>query len=88
MNLELNFSEIRIRAERWVGELIQAQKAAVGLNPGTRPNRKHGGTMKAPPSIPTLSDAGIDKKLSSRSQQLAAVPEKKFNEMPRLIRAG
>ncbi len=28
-----------------------------------------------------LADAGIDKKLSARAQQLAAVPEKKFNAM-------
>jgi hypothetical protein len=37
--------------------------------------------MLAPPSIPTLADAGIDKKLSSRAQKLAAVPEPKFEGM-------
>ena len=30
---------------------------------------------------PTLADAGIDKKLSSRAQKLAAVPESKFEGM-------
>ena len=30
---------------------------------------------------PTLADAGIDKKLSSRAQKLAAVPEDKFEGM-------
>ena len=30
---------------------------------------------------PTLADAGIDRKLSSRAQKLAAVPEEKFEAM-------
>jgi hypothetical protein len=34
---------------------------------------------------PTLADAGIDKKLSSRTQQLAAVPEKKSTRCVWLI---
>ncbi len=37
--------------------------------------------MEPPEHIPTLSDAGIDKKLSSRAQKMAAVPEEKFEEM-------
>jgi hypothetical protein len=56
--------EFRIRAERRVGELIQAQKATVGLNPGTRikgGNSRAGGSIQAPPDRPTLSDASIDK---------------------------
>ena len=31
--LEVEATEIRIRAERWLGELIKAQKETVGLNP-------------------------------------------------------
>ena len=61
-------TEIRIRAERRLGELIKWQKESVGLNPGTRPSRKDGGTMLEPPSkIPTLAEAGISKKLSALS---------------------
>ncbi len=37
--------------------------------------------MQAPPSIPTLAEGGIDKKLSSRAQKLAAVEEGKFESM-------
>ncbi len=61
-------SAVPLRARR-LGELIIAQKETVGLNPGTRPSREHGGSMQAPPSIPTLSEAGIDKKLSSRAEE-------------------
>jgi hypothetical protein len=73
-----NAAEIRFRGERRVGELIIEQKVTVGLNPGTRPNKEHGGSMKAPGSIPTLADAGIDKKLSSRAQ--FTFPEKSESE--------
>lgn len=72
--LEVDAGEIRLRSERRLGELIVAQKETVGLNPGTRPSKEHGGSMEAPPSIPTLASAGIDKKLSSRAQKMAAVP--------------
>jgi hypothetical protein len=70
-------AEIRIRAERRLGEMLREQKETVGLNTGTaglgRPSL--GGTKKEPPkSIPTLADIGINKKLSSRAQKLAAVP--------------
>ena len=43
-------------------------------NEGTRPSVEHGGSMKAPPSIPTLRDIGITKKQSARAQKLAAIP--------------
>jgi hypothetical protein len=57
----------------------------VGLAKGA----EHGGRKRkidgarSEPSIqrPTLAEAGIDKKLSARAQKIAAVPEKKFNEM-------
>ena len=66
-------AEIRIRAERRVGELVEAQKATVRL---ARPavGSKVIGSKRVPikDTRPSLSDAGIDKKLSSRAQQLAA----------------
>jgi len=74
-DLEVDAAEIRLRAERRLGELIAAQKAGLGLNRGTR----LGGSSKEPPDDrPKLSDAGIDKKLSSRAQKLAAVPRDEF----------
>lgn len=83
--LEIDAAEIRVRAERRVGELIQAQKASVGLAKGNagRGRPKLGGTKKELPknTPPTLADAGIDKRLSARGQQLAAVPEKQFEKL-------
>jgi hypothetical protein len=74
--LEVDAAEIRIRAERRLGELIAEQKAGDGLNTGAR-----GIGKSAVPSgnrTPTLAEAGIDKKLSSRAQKLAAVPNDEF----------
>jgi len=77
--MEIDAAEIRIRAERRLGEMIGEQKRTVGLNPGTRPNRQHGGTMQEPPSDkPTLAAVGIDKKLSSRAQAIASIPQEDF----------
>jgi hypothetical protein len=79
--LIINAMEIQVRAERRLGELIKAQKETVGLATGG----EHGGRTKidgsrAAPSNarPTLADAGIDKKLSSRAQKLASLPGEDF----------
>lgn len=66
----LSSAEIRMRAERCLGELIKAQKETVGLNAGAR-----GIGASAVPTenrTPTLADPGIDKKLSMRAQRVAA----------------
>ncbi len=65
-------SEIRIRAERRLGEMIRTQKETVGLGQGRRTDivPKENYVEK-----PTLSDAGISKKLSSRSQAIARIPD-------------
>jgi phage N-6-adenine-methyltransferase len=79
--LEIDAAEIRIRAERRLGELLLEQKATVGLATGG----EHGGRPKidgsrAEPSNarPTLADIGVDKKLSSHAQKVAAIPEAEF----------
>ena len=79
--LEIDAGEIRLRAERRLGELLKAQKESVGLNHGARPGKT--GTKGVPllDSRPKLSEAGIDKKLSARSQQLAAIPGERFESM-------
>lgn len=76
--LEVDAAEIRIRAERRLGELIAAQKAGPGLaKPGVKPA---GNSVVSNDRIqvPKLSDSGISKDLSSRAQKLAAVPEAEF----------
>jgi hypothetical protein len=82
--LEIDAAEIRIRAERRLGEMIVEQKQTVGLNRGSagtmRGKDASGGAVVEPPedTRPTLASAGIDKKLSSRSQAIAAIPKSDF----------
>jgi N6-adenosine-specific RNA methylase IME4 len=92
--LEINAAEIRIRAERRMGELLTAQKAGKGLATGTRGqlkgSRASGGSVVAPPekSTLTLDELGISRKLSARSQAIAAVPVKAFETRIATWRAG
>lgn len=72
-------AEIKIRAERRLGEMIREQKETVGLNRGLVGTRLSGSKQEPlRDDRPTLADAGIDKKLSSRAQKLAAIPEEHF----------
>jgi N6-adenosine-specific RNA methylase IME4 len=78
-NLEADAFDLRVRAERKLGEMIVSQKETVGLNVGGRPKT---GTSEEPVSKPgPLAEAGIDKKLSARAQKLNAIPPAKFEEM-------
>ena len=83
-SLEIDASEIRIRAERRLGEMLAAQKADGGLNKGVRLAGNEAGRGQGSPAVvaddhrPKLADAGISKDLSSRAQKLAAVPEDEF----------
>lgn len=76
--MEVDAAEIRIRAERRLGEMLAAQKADGGLNSG---KLKQGPAVVCDDHGKTalkLADAGISKDLSSRAQKLAAVPEAEF----------
>lgn len=82
--LEIDAAEIRIRAERRLGEMMAAQRETVGLASGG----EHGGRARidgsrSDPSMarPTLADAGIDKHLADRARKLAAVPDQQFESM-------
>lgn len=82
--LEVDAAEIRIRAERRLGEMLTQQKADGGLNKGTTVTGNKPGAGQGSPAVvtndrrPKLSDAGISKDLSSRAQKLAAVPDHEF----------
>lgn len=80
-SLEIDCAEIRMRAERRLGEMIRGQKQTTGLNQGAVAGKTGSRGVPVLDSRPTLADAGIDKKLSSRAQKLAAVPESKFEGM-------
>ncbi len=62
-DVPVDAAEIRMRAERRLGELIRAQRETVGLAPAGRP-RKIGSDEEPISKPPTLADAGIDKKRS------------------------
>jgi hypothetical protein len=74
--LEVQAAEIRIRAERRIGELMAAQRDAGKLAEG---HRYTGGSETDPPAQPTLSDAGIDKHLADRARKMAAIPADEFD---------
>jgi hypothetical protein len=84
-SLEVDAAEIRLRAERRLGEMLLDQKAGPGLASGARgqlAGKKAGGqalvTHEGQKTAPKLADAGISYDLSSRAQKLAAVPEAEF----------
>lgn len=73
-------AEVRLRAERKLGEILAKTPKATGAkgNPGGRGAkivRSPNGTAQ-----PTLAASGITKKISSRAQTLAAIPEEEFEE--------
>ncbi len=67
--LECDAAEIRIRAERRLGELLDGEVA-----PGRRPNVHNDGQLEKL----RLADLGVDRNLSSRAQALARLPEAEF----------
>jgi N6-adenosine-specific RNA methylase IME4 len=85
-DLEADAIEIRMRAERRLGEMLVEQKATVGFNKGAAGSAGPGRGNAVPienrvSNVPTLAEAGIDKKLSSRAQKLAQVSPERFEQM-------
>ena len=78
-SLEIDAAEIRIRAERKLGELIDKQKSSVGLNSGRAGRNPIAVDSYDRDTRPKLSDVGISKDLSSRAQKLAAIPQDEFD---------
>lgn len=78
--LEIEAAEIRIRAERRLGELMAGQKATVGVARGQL-RRGVENTPREPDAAPTLAEAGIDKNLAKRARTYAAVPEQQFEKL-------
>lgn len=78
--LEVHAAEIRIRAERRIGELMAAQRDAGLLSSGAQGtgSNQYEVRVSAQPA-PTLAEAGIDKNLADRARKYAAIPEDEFN---------
>lgn len=84
--LEIQSAQLRFRAERKLGELIVAQKETVGLNTGSRGQlrgKDNSGSAKSEQpedDRPRLADIGVDRKLSSKAQKLAALDSAAFEQ--------
>jgi phage N-6-adenine-methyltransferase len=76
--LEVDAAEIRIRAERRVGELLAQQRESEGLAKPPGANQFKDRVDRGPEAIPTLAEAGIDKHLADRARKLAALPVREF----------
>lgn len=77
-DMEAQCAEIRLRAERKIGQLQIERKKTGDLHRGGRPS-KTGSSLE--PVSPTLEDLGIDKKLSMRAQGLAGIADRAFEGM-------
>jgi hypothetical protein len=77
LQLEIDAVQIRIRAERRLGEMIKAQKETVGLAKG---QLRRGASVAPREDKPTLKAAGIDKHLAKRARKMAAAPEEVFKK--------
>lgn len=73
-------SEIILRAERRMGEILAVAPKNEGSRAQLQGRDLSGGAVVAPPEAraPKLVDLGISKKQSARAQQIASIPEDKF----------
>lgn len=71
--IERRVCEIRLRAERKAGQLLTGMEKAKAAGSNQHKERSRDDT--APP---TLAEIGVSKSQSSKWQQLAAVPEERF----------
>ncbi len=82
--LEVDAAEIRIRAERRIGELMKAQKdaglMAAGAPKGNQNASKQRVAEKPIEAPITLADVGIDKNLADRARKYAAVPDTEWEQ--------
>lgn len=73
--LEINGAEIRIRAERRMGQLL-AEMAERGERATTGGDRQS--IVATADNAPTLAELGIPRDLSSRAQAIATIPDAEF----------
>ena len=81
-DIELKASEYILRAERKLGEMLAAAKAAGQIKHGGDRGNQHTGAKIPNENLGTftLKEAGIDPKLSMTAQQIAAIPKKDFEK--------
>jgi DNA-binding NarL/FixJ family response regulator len=82
-DIQLKLAEYVVRAETKLGEILHAATVARQMGRGNKTGTnqyRSGNVPNENNSTFTLEQAGIDRKLSSRAQQLAAIPKEKFEE--------
>lgn len=79
-------TEYQLRAERRLGEVIQAAKAAGLFLQGRQPVNGKSTEPELSSPRPTLAEAGIDKKLSAKAQERASISEQAFENVVRATR--
>lgn len=81
-NMANQCAEIRIRAERRLGQMLKQQKENGLMNTGSqlKPGENNSG-QSHDDTAPKLIDIGITKSMSSRAQIIADVPDDKFEEV-------
>jgi N6-adenosine-specific RNA methylase IME4 len=76
--LEADAVEIRMRATRRLGQLMEQQKETIGLNQGGRPSKT--GVSHTPVSS-TLASQGINKNLAKNARKFSAPSEEEFDRL-------
>jgi hypothetical protein len=84
--LEVSATEIRIRAERRLGQMIAEQKRTVGLAAGAAQRgvgRRGKRGSRANPHLAkiSLAEAGVSKRLAHAARTLATPPDKEFESL-------
>ena len=80
-DLEADAVEIRMRATRMLGQMMQAQRETVGLAKGGKPYQgKSRSTGLAKNPVATLAEAGINKNLAHEGRKLGALSEQEFEQ--------
>jgi hypothetical protein len=74
--LEADAFEIRLRAERRLGEMMETGKADRAGHGGDRKSK-----VSEKPLKPTLAEAGIDKNLGNRARKLRDIPDREFEHV-------
>lgn len=76
LEVQNDICEIKLRAERRMGEMLKEMPRATGkFIPGSK------GLQDVTPNTTTLKDIGIEKHMSSRYQMIAELPTEKFEEI-------
>lgn len=81
-SLEMDALEIRLRAERRVGQILSATERDPGGRPERDESQRDSDTSTEPEQVSdaplSLAELGIDRKLSARAQKMAALGEDEF----------